>query len=238
MNPKLHFKRQYIPVLATFSGKDDIREVFNGFHIKPHPQTGVILTATDGHRLVTIHDKTGASNGEYTFPISKELLAACKKSQRGKIVACDTVEIANCTLRLHLLDGFYHPLSCSGFHKPVLYMEHIRPIEAPQPYPNAASVLGKFTNGAINSIALNMNYMRDLQVLSQTRQCPVVKCWFSNKDNALVAIGGMDNEIVAMVMPARDPQMDAEFSMPEFTQYSGHIPVTPTDNSDTSKEAA
>ena len=237
MNPKLHFKRQYIPVLATFMGKDHPLGQFNGFHIKPHPQTGVILTATDGHRLVTIYDKTGASNGEYTFPISKELLAACKKSQRGKIVECDTVEIANCTLRLHLLDGFYNPLSCSGFHKPVMYMEHIRPIEAPQPYANAASVLGKFTNGAINSIALNMNYMRDLHVISRTRQLPQVKCWFNTKENALVAIGGMDNEIVAMVNPVRDPLMDAEFSMPEFTQYSGHIPA-PTDNSDTSKEAA
>jgi hypothetical protein len=39
---------------------EDIRYYLNGVYVQPHPNGGVLLVATDGHRLVCIHDETGS----------------------------------------------------------------------------------------------------------------------------------------------------------------------------------
>lgn len=39
--------------------KEERRYYLNGVYVQPHPDKGVLLTATDGHRLVCIHDQTG-----------------------------------------------------------------------------------------------------------------------------------------------------------------------------------
>ena len=76
---KTKFNIEYLPMLAAFAAKQDARYYLNGFHVKPHPEKGVILTATDGHCLVTIHDEDGFTDGDYIYPISKELLKAANK---------------------------------------------------------------------------------------------------------------------------------------------------------------
>lgn len=61
---KTKFNIEYLPMLAAFAAKNDVRYFLNGFHVKPHPEKGVILTATDGHCLINIHDEDGFSDGE------------------------------------------------------------------------------------------------------------------------------------------------------------------------------
>lgn len=38
---------------------EETRYYLNGVFIQPHPEKGVLLTATDGHRLICIHDENG-----------------------------------------------------------------------------------------------------------------------------------------------------------------------------------
>jgi hypothetical protein len=38
---------------------EETRYYLNGVYISPHPEKGVLLTATDGHRLICLHDEEG-----------------------------------------------------------------------------------------------------------------------------------------------------------------------------------
>lgn len=44
---------------AECQSTEEARYYLNGVHIAPHPEKGVVLTATDGHRLISLHDVTG-----------------------------------------------------------------------------------------------------------------------------------------------------------------------------------
>jgi hypothetical protein len=68
---------RYVPILAEFMAKNDIRYYLNGIYVEPHPEQGVILIATDGHAMVFIHDKDGKANGSYICALPKQIVSAC-----------------------------------------------------------------------------------------------------------------------------------------------------------------
>lgn len=49
---------RYLPLLGEFRAKDDVRWYLEGIYIEPHEVSGAYLVATDGHRLLAIHDET------------------------------------------------------------------------------------------------------------------------------------------------------------------------------------
>ena len=38
---------------------EETRYYLGGVYVQPHPERGALLVATDGHRLIAIHDETG-----------------------------------------------------------------------------------------------------------------------------------------------------------------------------------
>jgi hypothetical protein len=68
---------KYVPILAEFMGKNDIRYYLNGIYVEPHPQGGIVLIATDGHAMVLIHDVEGKSNGSYINALPASIVSAC-----------------------------------------------------------------------------------------------------------------------------------------------------------------
>ena len=44
---------------AECQSTEETRYYLNGVYITPHPVKGIVLTATDGHRLISIHDEQG-----------------------------------------------------------------------------------------------------------------------------------------------------------------------------------
>lgn len=52
-----------LSLVAPFISKEKTRYYLGGINIEKHPKGGIIMTATDGHRLGTIHDKTGSIEG-------------------------------------------------------------------------------------------------------------------------------------------------------------------------------
>lgn len=50
---------------------EETRYYLNGVYVQPHPEKGVLLTATDGHRLVCIHDETGSCDGAAVIMVKK-----------------------------------------------------------------------------------------------------------------------------------------------------------------------
>lgn len=49
----------YFRAAAECISTEETRCYLNGVYIAPHPYKGAILTATDGHRLISLHDETG-----------------------------------------------------------------------------------------------------------------------------------------------------------------------------------
>lgn len=94
------FKACYLPILAAFKSKHDIRFYLNGFYIEPARggDKGVYLAATDGHSLVVIHDASGEASEPGIFPIPDVLLKHCgavKKKLHKAVFAERRIVIAN-----------------------------------------------------------------------------------------------------------------------------------------------
>lgn len=73
-----HFQAKYLQVLKPFMAKKDVRFYLNGLQIKPHLE-GVLITATDGHRLAAVYDKEGFCEEEIIVPVSDEMFSFSKK---------------------------------------------------------------------------------------------------------------------------------------------------------------
>lgn len=56
---------RYLRMLLPFMGRDPTRYYLKGIKAEPHPKRGILLVATDGHRMGIVHDEAGESNGDW-----------------------------------------------------------------------------------------------------------------------------------------------------------------------------
>jgi len=82
---RISFSPKYLPILAAFMAKNDIRYYLNGVLVEKAPQGGVFLVATNGHQLIAIHDKDGSIEGQNqaVLSISAGLITSAKKCGDG-----------------------------------------------------------------------------------------------------------------------------------------------------------
>jgi DNA polymerase-3 subunit beta len=150
---KVRFNAKYVAVLAEFMAKKDVRYYLNGMFVTPHPDGGVILTATDGHTAVLIHDAEGETNGDYIFAPSKALIAASKK-RVGMVGRPEAVELIgeSAYVRLFKNDLAYDPtISAQDAH-----VEHCPTIDGK--FPDMRRVIPTGTPEP-SLITLNPEYM-------------------------------------------------------------------------------
>ena len=57
----IRFSADLYNVAWPFVSKDVARRYFTGVLVEPHPKSGVLLVATDGHALICIHDLSGSA---------------------------------------------------------------------------------------------------------------------------------------------------------------------------------
>lgn len=68
-------------VASMFAGKNQVRTYLNGVRIEKAKE-GVILVATDGHRMIVINDREGKIEGEpLTLKVTKHFIDATKKTK-------------------------------------------------------------------------------------------------------------------------------------------------------------
>lgn len=233
---KIKFNNLYLPMLAEFAAKQDIRYYLNGFHVKPHPEKGVILTASDGHCLVTIHDKEGFADGSYVFPISKGLLAASKLK---RLCGLDIVNVL-------IVDGVAMVTAISEIEdiksvndienrNLVAYLEFITLIDGK--YPNVGRLFKSLPRKKATSvIPLNPSLLAKLTKL-KVNQHSGANFHFYSPTNAVAAVMGRENEIVAMIMPMRT-EIKANEPIPEFTKLSGVQPAPDTESTSATDQAS
>lgn len=115
---------KYIPVMAGFIAKGDIRYYLNALHVEPHPDGGILLVATDGHALAVIHDLEGKSNGTWLCKIPEKIIKACaKRGVRKSPFSTPKVLrlVGNAGYVLSVDDA--DPLEISQFHLETAYCE-------------------------------------------------------------------------------------------------------------------
>lgn len=83
--PTVTVAAKYIAMLAPFISNEATRYYLNGISFEPHAD-GVIMVATDGHRMGVILDKDGQCDAPVIYSIDKAILAACKK--KSEVCAC------------------------------------------------------------------------------------------------------------------------------------------------------
>lgn len=93
----IQFQAKYLPALAVFMAKCDIRYYLNGISVRPHKEGGVVLAATDGHRMLVIRDINGYCGEEIIFRVVPGMGRFCKKE--GATVAINPI-----TQRLTITD--------------------------------------------------------------------------------------------------------------------------------------
>lgn len=226
---KTKFNIEYLPMLAAFAAKQDPRYFLKGFHVKPHPEKGVILTATDGHCLVTIHDEDGFSDGEYIYPISKELVKAANKKALPSIQNIFINDgVAMLTSIYDILDTFT-TFEALGIEERKL-ITHIEFINANLGgrYPNVGKLfksrLSEENLTPTSTIGMNVNLLSRLSKLNYSKINGAVL--HLSEKNSLIAVMGLKKEIVAIIMHMT---LDESERVPpaDFVNFAGHQPVEP-----------
>ena len=210
-------------MLADFMAVKDVRFYLNGFHVKQHPDCGVILTATDGYRMVTIHDKDGQSDGEYILPISKPLLAASKKTNIDGLPLNSVQFIDNKAFVLCWSDDAEFDFFENDDESPmsqVSYVEYITQIDGR--FPNTSRIFKDFELKPVNYIGVNVEYIGKLKSVCTTKKFPQLNLMLSGSDGKIVSVSGYNKEIVAVVMPARVDEV--ELVVPDFVKFGGGEP--------------
>jgi len=91
-------KAEYARLIQPFISQEDFRYYLNGFAIEPHPNKGVVIVATDGHKLGAFHDESGACDSKM-IGAPPQSLASRRVSVRiwaTKIQATALAMVASC----------------------------------------------------------------------------------------------------------------------------------------------
>lgn len=77
------FKSEYAAMLVPFVSTEGPRYYLSGLGVFPHKDKGVLLVATDGHRMGIIHDEAGKTNGDWICPITPAMVRAMIPDMRS-----------------------------------------------------------------------------------------------------------------------------------------------------------
>lgn len=212
-NFKFGFSSCYVNALSKFMAKNDVRYYLCGINIKQHPEGGVILTATDGHTLVTIHDEAGFSDGEYIIPLSPKLIATAKKKgawhKRAHSVLYDG-ELLHVTLKP--LDK---ELDIRLSSETVLHSEFASPKDGK--YPPLGGIFENLKPAAASLIGF------DPELVGRIQHCTDVgisgaEFYICGENHQLVAISGSQRQFISVIMPMKLDDRLGSFDLPSHAQ--------------------
>jgi DNA polymerase III sliding clamp (beta) subunit (PCNA family) len=186
----------YFRAAAECQSNEDTRYYLQGVYIQPHPVKGAILTATDGHRLISIYDEEGTCPAAKIIAIDRReidarAIAAMKKAKILSPKVCvDDDGIATIgtyrSLKSCVIDGTYP--DWKAVLKPVL----------------AGCKEGKFMPASFNHTYL-AEFGKISAMLSRSGEdiaASIRMISFSESDPTLIRFGS-DDVAFAILMPMR-----------------------------------
>lgn len=114
--PRIRVNARYFHAALVAVSKEETRFYMGGVYIQPHPEKGALLVATDGHRLICIHDEDAICTKSAIVPadvsMRRALAEGGKKGAPDKFVIIDEPGVI--TIAGHyqsngpaLIDGVY-----------------------------------------------------------------------------------------------------------------------------------
>jgi hypothetical protein len=179
---------------------EETRYYINGVYVHPHPEKGVLLIATDGHRLACAHDKSGTCDGDAIIEAHPRAFAGVAVDKKKP----DVIPRLRLDADGHLLVGTYRST---------------RPALIDGTYPAYARVLAPMVkaiqSGTFTPASFNHKYLASFSKIAEivsagTRGMRVVST--SEVDAALILIDGAPN-IFGALMPMRASMQNG---MPAF----------------------
>lgn len=159
------FRAQFLKPLAKIMAKNDVRYYLNGIHIQSNPVgEGVIISATDGHRLLSILDKRGYTNGEWICEVSPSLVAASTKAAKHKDTRISSHD-AMVTFKgngTYVYGGLHEPekSQLGEMQRGLFLSEFLKPIEGN--YPKFGRIFTKNEQPLDPKLlTMNANYLKD-----------------------------------------------------------------------------
>lgn len=90
-------------IATSCQSKEEARYYLCGVFVEPHGVKGVMLTATDGHRLISIYDENGFADEKAIISLSPAALKECKATKHSKRIL--VVDGANAAVHGEDLEG-------------------------------------------------------------------------------------------------------------------------------------
>lgn len=213
---------------AECRSTEETRYYLNGVYVTPHPVKGVVLTATDGHRLISLHDEAGKCSAPKIINIDAKAIDvtaynALRKAMPGEtpriVVGEDGIVTVGTyrSLKSCFIDGTYPDW-------PLV----VRPL------------LAKAKEGKHAPASYNQKYVASFGKIAMmlspgdSRGCSIRIISFSEMDASLIRFGGIDyafgvlmpmhgsssNEIPIWMKPILEPAppTPAEPASPEPAQ--------------------
>lgn len=194
------FRAKYLPILALFVAKQDVRYYICGFQIEPAPQSvgGVFLTATDGHTAVMIHDPEGSATEKAIVPIPKELLPKVKNDKADKMLGTERF--------IDLTESEMWITSGSDRKKRIgVAVDLIDGV-----FPNFSRILPDYSKlGPVDFVTVNPEYLARVQkgigMLPASKRYPCVTFRAQSNDRSIYGFtsNGDNDQIVFIIMPMR-----------------------------------
>lgn len=84
----IRFNANLFRIAMICASTEETRYYLCGVHVEPHAIKGVTLTATDGHKAISLYDENGFADEVATVRLTKEALKACKpgRNERRDVV--------------------------------------------------------------------------------------------------------------------------------------------------------
>lgn len=199
---RFKFEARFLPMLAKFAGKKDIRYYLNGFHVEAAEIGGVYLVAANGHAMLVIHDAAGCIHdcdpAVASIRMSPGLVAAAKSAARSH---CENHVILE-GKRLSVSPGF-------GFEHAdgELFVQGGDPFILGK-YPNWRKTIPDFSKlkpGAlVDGNDVNLDYLSLFNLGGSKFTGSTISLWHSEAPGSAMVVQCLGTpEAVGIVMPAR-----------------------------------
>ena len=211
-----HFAAAYL-----FAGTDETRYYLKGVLVEPHPDGGVLLVATDGHRMVAIKDDEGETNGTWICGAPSEITAVCRKRAKMLSRAPGHIHFDETTAYVTALS--FCPDKDQKWSDPSKIGEHHLGIAyAPAidgTYPNWRQVYPKSEPSETPSFTdLNGGFLADFsraaKILSGGMTSAINITLFAPRDPILVNVDTAEGKIAGLLMPMRG--LDERQAVPDW----------------------
>lgn len=90
----IRFNAKYLPMLLPFVADCDIRYYLEGISVEPAEGGGVYLVATDGHKLIAVHDAGGLCSEPTIIRVSRDVKRHCKPRLKPSVLVRRGLESA------------------------------------------------------------------------------------------------------------------------------------------------